>query len=371
MYLICLIISIGLVLLYRTLIRFIIRQWQSQPLIHSKNKLQKSTSFSVIIAARNEERHISDCIRSVINGDYPREHYEIIVVNDHSTDGTSEVLSAFADQIKVLELDDVYGKKQAISLGVREANHEHIIITDADCKVPPDWLKNYSIHFQSYQDDFITGPLLINEDDDLCSAFQSMDTIGTIGVTQAGLYSGKWFMANGANMAFTRTGFKLINGFEKSNEWASGDDMFLVEQFARKGKSGFLKSSNPVLTHAESDWSGLYRQRIRWATKNRSYDHPGVTSTLGFVFIYNLLLLLSIPVAMVGSIKWFWIFLILFIGKMIIDFRYLSMMTRFFDQESRMKWFLPSFILYSVYISWIGIASFFVKKYTWKGREVK
>ena len=105
-----------------------------------------STKISVIIPVRNEEESIGDCLGDLANQDYPKELFEIIVVDDHSTDDTLKVISAYqANNIKVLEFRDENVrsafKKQAINLGIENATGDLIMTTDADCRMNEKWEK--------------------------------------------------------------------------------------------------------------------------------------------------------------------------------------------------------------------------------------
>src|SRR3954451_23796219 len=108
--------------------------------------------FSVIIPARNEADNIINCLQSIVANNYPQLHYEVIVIDDFSTDNTQAHVKAMQQQynnIKLLVLKEIIGnhsllayKKKAIELAIAEANGDWIVTTDADCLVPKDWLTN-------------------------------------------------------------------------------------------------------------------------------------------------------------------------------------------------------------------------------------
>lgn len=373
MYILILIICISLSLLYTWLILYIVRQWESQSIISPSKAFIPQTKFSVVIAARNEQSNIIKTIASILSCDYPDGLFEIIVVDDHSTDQTMGALSVFEkdDRVAIIQLKKARGKKAALSKGVDHSKCDHIVVTDADCLVPSNWLLNLAFLFENSDATFISGPVIINEWGDVCSVFQSLDTIGTVGVTQAGIQSDKWYMANGANMAFLKKPFLKMAGFETNHHWASGDDMFLVEQFSQNGEIAYLKSSDPVVTKAERSWSDLYQQRIRWATKNKSYKHQGVRNTLGIVFLFNLSIIVSFVLAILFGSKWLMISIAMFVVKLIIDKIYLNRMTDFFGQRIATGHYFTSSLIYSIYLVGIGIASLFIKKYNWKDRRVQ
>jgi len=373
MYILSLIICISLSLLYTWLILFIVRQWESQRIVKPTTSFIQQTKFSVVVAARNEQSNIVKTINSILSCDYPKDLFEVIIVDDHSSDDTVQVLfeTNHDDRVSIIQLHHETGKKAALSKGVNLSKYSHIVVTDADCMVPEDWLMNLAVLFQSSEAQFISGPVIIDELQDVCSAFQSLDAIGTVGVTQAGIQSNKWFMANGANMAFVKQAFLEISGFEENKNWASGDDMFLVEQFSQRSQTAYMKTINPVVTKAERSWSALYQQRIRWATKNKSYTHQGVRNTLGVVFLFNLCIVLFFVLAILLGSKWLILSLSMLVVKVIIDRIYLSKMTDFFNQRNAMNYYLRSTFIYIIYIVGVGVASLFIKNYHWKGRRVQ
>ena len=108
---------------------------------------RKKLFVSVIIAARNEEENISRCLISVLNQSYPASLYEIIVVNDRSTDRTRAILEGFAaeyDRVVEVHVSNTptgwAPKKHAIQTGIEKARGELLLFTDADCEVGPEWI---------------------------------------------------------------------------------------------------------------------------------------------------------------------------------------------------------------------------------------
>ena len=121
-------------------------------------KFVPSTSFSIIIPARNESSNIVSCLQTIFNNDYPIELYEIIVVDDHSTDNTSALvleLQKTYSNLKLLRLaDEIDGqllnayKKKAIEKAINLASKDWIITTDADCFMQKEWLRNFAAYIQ-------------------------------------------------------------------------------------------------------------------------------------------------------------------------------------------------------------------------------
>ncbi len=118
---------------------------------------------SVIIAARNEEKNIGDCIQSIINQTYPQNKFEIIVTDDHSTDNTVSIIRAFQkENIRVIHLSDFIEskklnsyKKKSIETALQFAKGELIVTTDADCIAPPKWIETLSSFYEEKSPVFV------------------------------------------------------------------------------------------------------------------------------------------------------------------------------------------------------------------------
>ena len=107
-------------------------------------------SVSVVVAARDEAAHIASCLRALLAQDYSRELYEIIVVDDGSTDGTGHIVREFSGgsaSVRLLRTEGPGSKKAALSLGIARAQGEVILTTDADCEVAPGWIRGMVSHF--------------------------------------------------------------------------------------------------------------------------------------------------------------------------------------------------------------------------------
>ena len=115
-----------------------------------KNELgEESKKISVIIPVRNEEKSILNCLESLKNQDYNKSNFEIIIINDHSTDKTKEVVDAFIStcelNINLVDLIDETSKKEGLKYGIGKSKYDIIATTDADCTLPKNWLKNVRI----------------------------------------------------------------------------------------------------------------------------------------------------------------------------------------------------------------------------------
>lgn len=375
-------IALGLTVIYVLIIATYRKGWKMLPaFIPPKNYLPK-TKITVIIPARNEENNILECLQSVLNQTLDHQLFEVILINDHSTDKTVERAQSLNNsRLKILHLADYISekdtqsfKKKAIEIALQQATGELIVTTDADCVINEDWLYLMAAFYEIKKVKFIAAPVLFHREKNLLQRFQTLDFFGMMCVTGAGIHTRLMNMCNGANLAYEKAAFYEVEGFKGIDDLASGDDMLLMQKIAQKHpkKIGFLKNQNAtVRTEAKSDLAAFISQRLRWSTKSTSYQEWQVTAILAAVFFHCWSILLSfLLIPFFGKIA-LQVFVIQLIIKSVMDFIYLGMMSRWFNKREVMRVFLQSEVMHILYICFIGLAANFFKTYTWKGRRVK
>ncbi len=388
------IISISLVLfvLYAALILYYAISWKNIPTNDKRQTAneKRETLLSIIIPARNEQHNIAACLDSVCNQSYPKNLFEVIVIDDHSTDNTPAIVKKYAAQnVKLISLKDkVEGqqlnsyKKKAIEIALTEANGELIITTDADCFVKENWLQTIAAFYQQTNAAFIAMPVLYDCSNRFIEIFQALDFMTLQGITGASVYKKIHSMCNGANLAYTRQAFEEVNGFKGIDNIASGDDMLLMHKIYKlqPDKVFFLKSQEVIVHTAPAKTiRDFFNQRIRWASKADKYDDKRIFWVLLLVYVFNLLLVALPVIAAVKNIQCsilniqfsildFW--LCLLIGKTIIELIFLLPVAKFFNKQSLLWLFpiaQPFHILYTVIAGWLGKFG----SYEWKQRKVK
>jgi cellulose synthase/poly-beta-1,6-N-acetylglucosamine synthase-like glycosyltransferase len=373
-------------LLYLMLISWSRYAWGKAPSGAAKGE---PVFISVIIPARNEEANIGSCLESVLQQDHPRDHYEVIIVDDHSTDRTAEIVGRYNDErIRLIRLEEVLKdkatgafKKQAIAAGVERARGELILTTDADCRAGNQWLSSLSNFFTSHHPDMITMPVKINGPSTGLAIFETLDFLSLQGMTGALVTRGKISMANGANLCYTKEAFLRVNGFEGIDHIASGDDMLLMEKIRMKGgKISYLKDRNVIVeTNPVKSLRSFFSQRIRWASKTAGYKDWKIQWVLGLVYFFNLCLLLISWRALTGcecrldmwggiSVTELWIMLLS--AKTIVELFFLWPVSGFFGQRKLLLFFLIAQIPHILYVVISGFLGLF-GSYEWKGRRVK
>ena len=273
-----------------------------------------STKISVIIPARNEEEYIGRCLDSIINQSYPKHLFEVLVVDDHSTDNTASIINAYAAQnVKLISLKDFTGddlnayKKKAIEIAIGQSTGELIVTTDADCFAPQNWLQTIAAFYAQYQPLFIAAPVSIDCSNKFIEFFQGLDFMVLQGITGASVHKKIHSMCNGANLAYTKKAFEEVGGFTGIDNIASGDDMLLMHKIYKRwpAKVMFLKSTDAIVhTAPVNSIKEFFNQRIRWASKADKYDDKRIFAVLLLVYIVNVLLLVLPIIALIRNAQY-------------------------------------------------------------------
>ena len=336
------------------------------------------------MAARDEEKNLSHCIQSLLNQDYPVDKYEIILVDDFSMDKTAELIKKFETSVTNLKYlsssaneqgQIISYKREAIQTGINVSKGKYILLTDADCTVPPSWITTFSKQFIKEDCVFISGPVVISdENQNLLTSFQGLDMIGMMVITGAGFQSGNQLLANGANMGFSKQVFNDLGGYDQFPKKASGDDMFLLHHFHQHYPKSirFLKTlSAVVVTQPEHSIKSLLRQRIRWASKNNAYKEMNINFSLSVLFIVSLTIVILGVLSIIQASIFFPMFCVLYIFKIFSDYLLQREAIRFFNKRKLRKYFFLSQNTHTMYIAWVGIMASLFPVYRWKGRKVR
>ncbi|MDO6388530.1 glycosyltransferase [Pontibacter sp. BT731] len=352
--------------------------WKRLPIPAIPAGFIPATHITVIIPVRNEVAHIIALLQDLEKQNYPA-NFEVLVVDDHSDDGTDQLILNFIPdtrlRLRLIRLADhttATGKKAAIKQGIAEASGELLAFTDGDCRVQPDWLQYFAYTFQSQQAVFISGPVCFHHTHTLLERMQLVEFASLIGVGGASIGLRQPNMCNGANLAYTRTVFEAVGGFAGNEGIASGDDEFLLHKVNQlyPERIAFLKHPGAIVyTKARKTVRSFIAQRVRWASKWRSYQSVPVKLVALSVFAVNLLLFLAIPAVL---LKWVSpeVFLAAYAAKFLIDFLFLDLVLIFMRRHNYLIFMLPLQLVYIPYVLYTAISGL-SGRYTWKGRTIR
>lgn len=358
---------------YAVLIKYYQIQWRKTP-HYIASDTSNDVYVSVIIAARNEEYTLPLLLNDLARQDYPAEMFEVIVVDDFSTDNTHSTINGKLKNLKVIFPNVAAvqsSKKIALTAGIEKANGKLLIITDADCRVKVKWISTYVSFFKENNSQFIAGPVMYNHTGSILQTLQALDFITLQGITAASVSSGFHNMCNGANLAYTKEAFLSVHGFSGIDKLASGDDMLLMHKIAKisPGKVHYIKNDQVVVTTDPMiNWKLFINQRRRWASKTLVYKDYKIVLVLFLVLLFNLLFIVLLAFSFFQPI--YFLLVIFFVAaKTVIEYPFVFAVAQFFKQEKLMKQFVflqPIHILYTVIVGFISQFG----KYNWKGRKV-
>jgi cellulose synthase/poly-beta-1,6-N-acetylglucosamine synthase-like glycosyltransferase len=369
-------ISLVLTGLYLFLVAYFIRGWASlrrpKPyagIFHTK--------VTVLIAARNEENGMGRTIDDLLAQDYPKELTEIIVVDDHSTDRTAEIISSYADKgVKLLQLNEDKPlnsyKKKAIATAIGLSNGELMVATDADCRMGRQWLSSVVGYYENNDLVMISSPVTYFEEKSLFEYMQTLEFSYLIGIGAAFIGNKRASTCNGANLAYRKDVFYEVGGFKGIDDLASGDDELLLQKVAVRypGRIGFLKEREAIVyTHPKHTLKQFLQQRRRWASKSTHYKDKRIVALAVAIWLFNVSLLVNAGLGFY-NIYFFKLFTLQFLLKYLFEVAFLLPITSFFKRPGLVALLIlliPVHIVYFVYIGLIGNT----RKYEWKGRIVR
>ena len=254
--------------------------------------------FSIIIAARNEKENVKKLVNTLNNLIYPKDKYEVIIVDDNSTDGTLEELKLITGRLnnfitKELKTTSKRGKRDALSFGIENSQFPYLLITDADCWPQSSWLMAYSDKFNlGYEMLLGIAPFYqVKNFTNKISCFENLRA-SLLSFSMASI--GLPYTATARNFGFARSAFNLIGGYSNTKNTLSGDDdLLLREAVKRKLKIGTVTEPGSfVYSETKKTLREYLHQKARHTQTSFHYlwKHQII---LGFWHLFNLFLLLS------------------------------------------------------------------------------
>jgi cellulose synthase/poly-beta-1,6-N-acetylglucosamine synthase-like glycosyltransferase len=370
--------SAFLTLIYVLVVCSFIRGWARINLIHI-NDTPPNTMVSILIAARNEEDNIGNTLDDIIAQDYDKNLMEVIVIDDHSTDSTSDIVLSYADKgIKLIKLNEPNVlnsyKKKAIQTGIQQSKGQLIITTDSDCQMGVNWLKSIVNYYETNSYKMISSPVAYFKEKGFFEYIQTLEFSYLIGLGASTIGNNNPSTCNGANLAYEREAFFEVGGFTGIDDLASGDDELLLHKMAAryKGKIGFLKNRDAIVyTQAKPTLKEFIEQRKRWASKSTRYKDKLIILLGISIWLFNLSIIVNVFLALIFKESNTLNFLFFQLGcKIGFEFIFLNSVTDFFKRKQLLVLLPVLNILHILYFVYIGIAGN-SGKYNWKNRMVK
>lgn len=338
---------------------------------------QNDHFISIVISARNEENTIEECIYEIEKQHFSKNKFELILIDDCSDDRTYELAKQILDKsslsYQIIKQEIHQGKKQNLALAIKKAKGEVIITSDADVIYRhPNWLQTISTHFNDKSINLLIMPVDFNTQSTLLSIFQITENIALTGITAGFAGIKKPFMCNGANLAFKKSAYTSVNGYNSHIQLSSGEDIFLLESIKKTDPTSIhysLSRELIVKTNCQNNLKAFINQRIRWASKIKS-NSSLINSFASFIVLAANLIFLALLVAILKKSVILPYLSIFALAKFVFDFLLLFLASDFLGRIKYIWWLIPFECIYWMYTLYIGITSLFYKP-SWKGKKIR
>ena len=240
------------------------------------SKIRKKP-VSVIICARNEEENLRKNLPLILTQKYP--DFEVIVINDCSTDGTQDYLDELKEQYPALKIAKIkedrkfkHGKKLAVTIGIKAANHEFLLFTDADCRPESDLWINHMMRNLSPETSIVLGYGGYSEHKGLLNTLVRFETFYIAIQFFSYALTGFPYMGVGRNLAYRKSLFFDNKGFARHSHLVSGDDDLFVNEVANRNNTRIeISPESHTRSESKKTWKEWYFQKKRHLTTGPDY----------------------------------------------------------------------------------------------------
>jgi cellulose synthase/poly-beta-1,6-N-acetylglucosamine synthase-like glycosyltransferase len=328
-------------------------------------------AVSILIAARNEEKNLTECLSSIENLKYPKDKLEVLVINDRSNDKTEEIANSFCNKNTFFSLlnikkskDGLFSKMNALAQGIEQTSGEIILITDADCEVPENWVSEFVKYFVA--DVGMCGGLTLlskkHNSENFFTRLQALDWIYLQAVASGNCQLGLPVSILGNNFAFRRKAYVDVGGF-KTLGFSLTEDMLLLQAIykTKRWKIVYpLNNKNKIYSKPSETIKNFYQQRKRWVLGGKTTHWWAYFISTVSLFTHIITILLF---AAGFWIKGILIAVTILIADLTILVRILNRIKRF----DLFKYILAFKLFYTIYSILFSIVLLVSKKVEWKG----
>lgn len=335
---------------------------------------QKVTEFpplSVIICAHNEQDNIPQFLPSILNQDYP--NFEVIVVNDFSTDNTPWILhelEATYPHLKVVDIKEhirlKHGKKFAVSMGIKASKHQTLVFTDADCSPQSDqWLKEIAAAFRP-ETEIVLGYSPYFKKKSLLNLLIRFETSHTAMSYLAYALKGDAYMGVGRNMAYKKDLFFRNKGFAAHMHIKSGDDDLFVNQNATPTNVNIVLATESIVYSApKTTWRSYYKQKARHSGASTIYKKRH-QRMLGTQLISAFLFYLAVIATSIAFPMYWYVPLSAYLLRLVSQWIVFTNIYKKLEVKELIWWLPLVDFIYYFYICINGMFSRKKKKISWK-----
>jgi cellulose synthase/poly-beta-1,6-N-acetylglucosamine synthase-like glycosyltransferase len=299
---------------------------------------------SVIICSRDEDENLARNLPGVLVQQYPTTH-EVIVVNDNSVDDSKYILAELQKTFKKLQVIGleqeaklIDGKKFPLSIGIKEAKHEIVLLTDADCiPATEHWISRMQEGFTNGTE-VVLGYGAYYKLPGLLNKLIRWETFHTALQYFGYALAGMPYMGVGRNLSYRRDLFLRNKGFSSINHIPSGDDDLFINKVANKHNTAVVMDPEAfTLSMPKQTWKDWMRQKNRHYTTGKFYK----TEHKFLLGLYTATLFLFYPLLVASLLLFDWrLALIPLILRLAVQGVVLKKATKKLGEEDLWKWFV-------------------------------
>jgi len=346
-----------------------------------QNDANSSLYVSIIVAVKNEQKNIKRLVESLINQDYPDKQYEIIIVNDQSSDNTYEILKNLLKDslnLKIINVEEVpsgwSSKKWALNLAIEAAKFDIILQTDGDCIVGQKWINSMVSSFNNPGVGFVAGHTpFVSSSNNFIYNILELDNFSQDAFIGSCISKKIPLSCVGRSIGFRKKYFYDVNGYHDFKNEISGDDDLLMHRiiYDKKCQIEYIINQNSyVYTSPPQTIKEFINQRLRYASKGKLYYNAFFINTelrliLPFLFINNLFFVISL-LSFCYNPKMIYFFPIVI--KMFADSIIIFSFSNIINKKFNFYLFIFLSLIHPFYIVTFSLVGPFVK-FDWKNNE--
>ncbi len=344
------------------------------------NALQQFPKVAILIAVRNEEKYLTDCLSSLEKQTYPDEFYDVFVLNDRSDDQSPIIANNFVQKNKNFFLINIKkdeaglkGKMNALAQGLKKLEHDIVLITDADCVVPATWIER-TVHYFTPRVGLVGSFTCLYPFDDLrptnvethlFARIQALDWAFLQSMNFLNSNAGKPVSVLGNNFAFRLKAYREVGGFEKIG-FSVTEDFALMEAIRKKTHWHIrhtIDPENAIYSHPLENLKNFVQQRLRWIKGGRKMRPWGYCITF-FSVITHLIIIMNVILNLN-----IWFSYLPFIPLFMADFLVLQKPLKRLKLTKLFKDFFAFEIFYFFYLIFFSLRGLMPLTIEWKGRK--
>ena len=331
---------------------------------------ENTEGVSVIVCARNEHKYLTRLIPKILSQEHKK--FELIVVDDRSSDESYaflKELSMMTINVKLVRIDEtplhINEKKYAILLGIRAAENDIVLLTDADClPTTGNWISRMTAPFSNPNVKISLGFSPYEYKRGLLNALIRYETFLTALTYFTFTRLGRPYMGVGRNLAYRKSFFLELDGFKGFQNILGGDDDLFVNKYANKQNTAIVLHHEAVtFSNPKETWKDFITQKTRHLSVGKYY-HFKDRLILGLILLTKMLFWLSLPAVILAEIKP----ILSILGFILVMVSFLTVYLPFRKKIKDLKgaWIFPVLdVIYLFYYILVGLKVRFTKKVKW------